>query len=66
MAQSFNRRAYTGQKTIDLERSWVKSCVILSTKTRSNKQNLSWRENEDLLLSVKEWSKKAAESKVNY
>ncbi len=40
VAQNFNRRAYTGQKIIHLERSWVKSHVIPSTKAVSNKHNL--------------------------
>ena len=66
VAQSFNRRAYTGQKIKHLERSWVKSCVIPSIKAGSNKHNLSWMEDEDLVLSVKKWSKKAGENKVNY
>ncbi len=66
VAQSLNRRAYTGQKIIHLERSWVKYRVIPSTKAGSNKHNLSWMEDEDLVLSIKEWSKKAGESKVNY
>ncbi len=66
VAKSFNRRAYTGQKIKHLERSWVKSRVIPSIKAGSNKHNLSWMEDEDLVLSVKEWSKKAGESKVNY
>ncbi len=65
VAQSFNGRAYTGRKIIHLERSFVKSRVIPSTKAGFNKHNLSWMEDEDLVLSVKEWSKKARESKVN-
>ena len=66
VAQSFNRRAYTGRKIIHWERSWVKSRVIPGTKAGSNKHNLSWMEDEDLVLSVKEWSRKAGESKINY
>ena len=38
VAQSFNRRAYTGQKIIHWEHSWVKSRVIPGTKAGSNKK----------------------------
>lgn len=50
LAQSFNRRAYTGRKIIHWERSCVKSRVIPGTKARSNKHNLSWIEDEDLVF----------------
>ena len=66
VAQSFNRRAYTGRKVIQWERLWVKSRTIPGTKAGLNKHTLSWMEDEDLVLSIKEWSKKAGESKVNY
>ena len=54
VAQSFNRQEYTGWKIIHWKRSRVKSCVIADTKAGSNKHNLFWMENEDLILSVKE------------
>ena len=53
VAQSFYRQVYTSRKIIHLERSWVKFRVIPGTKARSNKLNLSWMEDEDLVLSVK-------------
>ena len=65
VAQSFNRQGYTGQKMIQWGRSWVNSCTIPGTKAELSKHTLSWMENKDLALSIKEWSKKAGESKVN-
>ena len=63
VAQSFNRRACTGRKIIQWERSWMNSRTIPGTKAGTNKHILSWMEDEDLVLSVKEWSKNIGESK---
>ncbi len=37
IANSFNKRAYTGQKIIQWERSWVKDCTIPGTKVGKHK-----------------------------
>lgn len=59
-AQSFNRQAYIGRKIVQSERSWMRYRVIPSTMAGGHKTNLSWMEDEDLILSVKDW---ACESK---
>ena len=41
----------------------MKSRTIPGTKTGTHKHNLSWMKDEDLVLSIKEWSKKTEESK---
>ena len=64
VAQSFNKRRYTGRKIIQWERSWVKLRVIPDTKAGNRKRDLSWMEYEDLVLSIKEWAKKEGESKL--
>lgn len=61
VAQSFNRHAYTGRK-----RSWVKDRVIPRTIAGTTKHTLSWMEDENLVLSVREWGKRTGESKVNH
>ena len=66
VAHSFNRRAYTGRKIIQLERSWVKTQKIPYTKAGKHLHVVSWMEDEDLILSLKEWSRKTGESKNNY
>lgn len=66
VAQNFNKQAYTGRKIIQWERSWVKTRTIPSTKAGLNKHTLSWMEDEDLVLSIKELIKKEGESKVHY
>ena len=58
VANSFNRQAYTGRKIIHWERSWVKDRTIPGTKAGKHKHI------EDLILSVKEWSRKSGESKL--
>lgn len=63
VAQSFNRQAYTGRKIAQWERSWVKYRKFPNTKAGGDKRNLSWMEDEDLVLSVKNWTKKTGESK---
>ena len=63
VAQSFNKKAYTGRKIVEWERSWVKHRVIPNTKAGNNKSGLCWMEDEDLVLSVKDWIKKTGESK---
>ena len=66
VAKSFNRRAYTGRKIVLWERSWVKHRTIRSTKAGKHKHVVSWMDDEDLILSVKEWSRKSGESKVKF
>lgn len=41
VAQTFNKRTYTGQKIVQWERSWMTDRVILCTKARTNKHHLS-------------------------
>ena len=64
VAQSFNKRSYTGRKIVQWERSWVKSRVIPDTKAGNQKRDLSRIEDEDFVLSIKEWAKKEGESKL--
>ena len=64
VANNFNRQVYTRQKIIYWERSWVKDCTIPGTKAGKHKHVVSWMEDEDLILSVKEWSRKSGESKL--
>ena len=53
-ANSFNRQAYIGRKIIQWKRSWVKACTVLGTKAGEHKHVVSYVEDEDLILSVKE------------
>lgn len=39
---------------------------IPNTKAGGDKGNLSWMEDEDLVLSVKDWTKKTGENKNLY
>lgn len=66
VAQSLNRHAYTGRKIAQWERLWVKYQKIPNTKAGDNKRNLSWMKDEDLVLSIKDWTKKTSESKNFY
>ena len=54
VAQSFNKRAYTGRKTVQWERLWVKDHIIPCTKAGGKSDDLSWMEDENLVLSIKE------------
>ena len=63
VAQSFNKRAYTGRKIVQWERLWVRDRIIPRTKVGEKSDNLSWMEDEDLVLSIKEWAKNSGESK---
>ena len=65
VVQSFNKRSYTGRRIIQWERSWVKDRVILNTKAGNQKGDLSWMDDEDLVLSIKDWAKKEGESKFS-
>ena len=62
VAQSFKKRKYTGRKFIQRERSWVKQRVILNTKAGNKKGDLLWMEDEDLVLSIKDWAQKTGVS----
>ena len=64
VAQSFNKRRYTGRKIVQWERSWVKLRVVPDTKAGNGKGDLSWMDDEDLVLSIKDWAKKEGESKL--
>ena len=63
VAQSFNKRKYTGRKVVQWERSWMKFRVIPTTEAGHKKRDLSWMEDEDLVLSIKDWTKRTGESK---
>ena len=65
VAQSFNKRSYTGRRIVQWERSWVKDRVIPNTKEGNQKGDLSWMDDEDLVLSIKDWAKKEGESKFS-
>ena len=65
VAQSFNKRSYTGRRIVQRERSWVKDRVIPNTKAGNQKGDLSWMDDEDLVLSIKDWAKKEGESKFS-
>ena len=41
----------------------MKSRIISDTKAGIHKHTLSWMEDEDLVLSIKKWSKKTGENK---
>lgn len=62
VAQSFNKGAYTGRKIVQWERSWVEHRLIPNATTGRNKGNLSWMDDEDLVLSIKEWVKITGDS----
>ena len=64
-ANSFNRRAYTERKIVQWERSWVKHRKIPCTKAGKHIHVVSWMEDVDLIVSVKEWSKKTGEIGIN-
>ena len=64
VAQSFNKRFYTGRKIVQRERSWVKIRVMPNTKAGNRKGDLSWMDDEDLILSIKDWAKQEGESKL--
>lgn len=57
VSQNFRRRHHTGRKIIKWERSWIASRTIPETKAGSHKYNTSWMEDEDLIMSIKEWAK---------
>lgn len=57
VSQNFRRRNHTGRKIIQWERSWIASQVIPETKAGSHKHNTTWMEDEDLIMSIKEWAK---------
>ena len=65
VAQSFNKRSYTGQRIVQWERSWGKDWVIPNAKAENQKGDLSWMDDEDLVLSIKDWAKKEGESKFS-
>ena len=54
VAQSLNRRAHTGRKIIQLERSRMKTRNIPCTKAGKHLHTVSWMEDEDLILAIKE------------
>ena len=64
VAQSFNKKRYTGKKIVQWERSWVKLRVIPDIKAGNREGDLSWMEDEDLVFSIKKWAKKEGESKL--
>ena len=66
VAQSFNKRRYTARKVVQWERSWVQLRVIPNTKAGNKKGDLSWMDDEDLVLSIKDWAKKTGESKLSF
>ena len=41
----------------------MKLRVIPTTEAGHKKRNLSWMEDEDLVLSIKDWTKRTGESK---
>ena len=63
VAQSFNNGKYTEGKIVQQKRFWIKLRVIPTTKAGHKKKDLSWMEDEDLVLSIKDWAKKTGESK---
>ena len=66
VANSFNRRVYTRRKIVQQERSWVKDCKIPGSKAGKHKNVVSQMKNADLILFVKEWSRKLGENKISF
>ena len=54
VAQNFNKKKYTGRKIIYWEYLWIKHRVIPNTKAGNKRRDLSWMENRDLVLSIKD------------
>ena len=66
VAHNFNRQVYTGRKIIQQERSWIETQKIPYTKAGKHSHTVSWMEDKDFILSIKEWSKQVREKKKNY
>lgn len=66
VTQNFNKKGYTGRKIVQWECSWVKLRVIPNTKAGNKKGDLPWTEDKDLVFLIKDWAKKAGESKLLY
>ena len=62
VANSFNSQVYTKQKIIQYELSWIKNCIIPYTKAGKHRHIVLWMENENLILSIKEWSRKSGKN----
>ena len=60
------KRRYTARKAVQWERSWIKLRIIPNTKAGNKKRDLSWMDNEDFVLSIKDWAKKTGESKLSF
>lgn len=58
VAQSFNKGRYIERKIVQWERLWMKLRVIPTTDAGHKKRDLSWIEDEDLVFSIKDWTKK--------
>ena len=57
VSQNFRRRNHTARKIIQWEKSWIASRVILETKAGSHRHNTTWMDDEDLIMSIKEWAR---------
>lgn len=57
VAQNFSRRRHTGRKIIQWEKLWVADRIIPETKAGKHEHNLTWMEDEDLIMSVRDWAR---------
>lgn len=64
--QSFNKERYTGKNFVQQKKIQIKVKIILMIRVGNKKGNLSQINNQDLVLPIKNWTKKLSESKYLY
>lgn len=63
---NFNKQAYTGQKTIQWKRFWVKNWKISCTKAEKHLYVVLLMHDKNLIFFVKEKIRKTGENKNDY
>jgi hypothetical protein len=61
VAKSYGKRTHSGLKIVQWERSWVEHRTIPESKAGKHKQNISWMNDEEVLLAVQQFVKTQGE-----
>jgi hypothetical protein len=61
VAKSYGRGAHTGLKIVRWERSWVEHRIIPESRAGKHRHNISWMDDEEVLLAVQQFVKSQGE-----
>jgi hypothetical protein len=61
VVRSYRKRSHSGLKIVQWEKSWVEHRTIPESKAGKHKQDISWMNDEEVLLAVQQFVKTQGE-----